>query len=331
MTRLVEIHTPNELAQVASTGGSPPVAAESLLLEAPDAHWMLLDDATIVARCSLWWRRVPSLGKQRLGAIGHFAAQHSEPAVHLLKYSAEQLMAKGCSTAIGPMDGNTWRRYRFVTDRGSEPPFFLEPDNPNDWPHFFTGAGFSPVATYTSALNTDLSRMDARIASISTRIADAGILIRHANATRMEDELRRVYQMSLMSFQNNFLYTPLEELEFMAQYRKILPHIRAELILIAERDDQPVAFLFAIPDVLRARQQGRNDTIIIKTVAVIPDCAGLGLGTCLVTRAQQLAYDLGFRRAIHALMHESNRSRDISQHTAATMRRYTLYALPLLS
>ena len=36
--------------------------------------------------------------------------------------------------AVGPLDGSTWRRYRLVTERGVEPPFFMEPDNPDDWP-----------------------------------------------------------------------------------------------------------------------------------------------------------------------------------------------------
>jgi len=28
------------------------------------------------------------------------------------------------------MDGSTWHRYRLPTERGAEPTFFLEPDNP---------------------------------------------------------------------------------------------------------------------------------------------------------------------------------------------------------
>ena len=42
--------------------------------------------------------------------------------------------------AVGPMDGSTWRRYRFITERGAEPAFFLETYNPDVWPLNFTGA-----------------------------------------------------------------------------------------------------------------------------------------------------------------------------------------------
>jgi GNAT superfamily N-acetyltransferase len=329
-TRFVEISTPDELAKVEATRGLPRLAEERLIAEAPDTHWILLDGDTILACCTLWWTRVPPYGHQRVGVLGHFAAQDAPSALCILKHGASQLAAKGCTIAVGPMDGNTWRRYRFITERGSEPPFFLEPDNPDDYPRFFAGAGFSPLASYTSALNTALGHLDERSTSLSKQIVDHGVSIRHANASRMEDELHDIYQMSLASFQHNFLYTPIEEAEFMAQYSKILPHVRPELILIAEREGQPVGFLFAIPDVLRANRQRQNDTIIIKTIAVVPQCAGIGLGSYLVMRGEKLAYDLGFRRAIHALMHESNRSQNISDHSAVTMRRYALFSMPIL-
>jgi hypothetical protein len=43
----------------------------------------------------------------------------------------------------------------------------------------------------------------------------------------------------------------------------------------------------------------------------------------------EAAHRLGYRRAIHALMHAANPSRRISGHTARTIRRYTLFARPL--
>ena len=80
----------------------------------------------------------------------------------MLSRACAALEAAGCATAIGPMDGTTWRRYRFMVDRGPEPAFFLEPDNPDDWPQHWRSAGFSILATYTSAANEDLAVEDPR-------------------------------------------------------------------------------------------------------------------------------------------------------------------------
>src|SRR5207244_4142648 len=101
---------------------------------------------------------------------------------------------------------------------GCEPIFFLEPDNPNDWPEHFTASGFTALAHYYSALNTDLAHEDPRIAEIARRLEARGVTFRSLRADRFETELRRIYALSLASFRENFLYTPISEEEFVAQY-----------------------------------------------------------------------------------------------------------------
>ena len=96
-----------------------------------------------------------------------------------------------------------------------------------------------------------------------------------------------IYALSLDAFKDNFLYTPIDEAEFMEQNRRLLPVVRPELVLLAERHDRGggsgpdaelVAFLFAVPDVLQQKRGQTPDTIIIKTVAVRPGLGHAGLG-----------------------------------------------------
>ena len=63
----------------------------------------------------------------------------------------------------------------------------------------------------------------------------------------------------------------------------------------------------------------------MKTVAALSGRRSAGLGSVLVAESHRIAHEQGYRNAIHALMHESNQSRNISAHYAHTMRRYTLY------
>lgn len=307
----------------------PPAELEA---HAPDAHWAVVaSDGTVKARCSLWWMYVPHYTNQRVGVIGHFDTTDTSATTRLLTHACEQLAARGATIAIGPMDGNTWRKYRLVTERGSEPPFFLEPDNPDTWPRCFTDAGFAPLATYTSALNTALVGEDPRVARGLERMNSIGVRIRQLDPSRFDEELDRIYEISSVSFRDNFLYTPIAKNEFISMYRKIQPYVQAELVLIAERDGKPVGFLFGIPDMAQAQRGAKIDTFIVKTVAVVPDSGCTGLGSLLVAQSQLIAHQLGYRRAIHALMHETNRSQNISRHYAQTMRRYTLFAKPLRS
>jgi GNAT superfamily N-acetyltransferase len=267
---------------------------------------------------------------ERTGAIGHYAAVDAAAGAAVLERGCALLATAGAAVAVGPMDGTTWRRYRFIVDRGHEPVFFLEPDNPDEWPVHWSTAGFTTLATYTSASTDDLGTSHPDAPRIAAAVADAGIVVRVFDPSRRDDELRRIFDLSLRGFAGNFLYTPIAETEFLAQYHAVLPHVRPELVLMAERGDELVGFMFAVPNLVEARAAGRIDSVILKTLAVSPSVRGIGLGTMLLARAQHIAHELGFRRAIHALIHEHNLSRRISDHFARTIRRYALFQRRLL-
>ncbi|MBD2459713.1 GNAT family N-acetyltransferase [Oscillatoria sp. FACHB-1407] len=320
--------------------------AGTLAQHAPDAHWMLIqDDKGITAYCSLWWQNVPTYAtplmkgdrgdqafaqnQHRLGLIGHYAAQDAESAQLLLNHACNQLAAHSCTLAVAPMDGNTWRRYRLLSDRGTEPIFFLEPDNPDEWCDHFREAGFTSFADYSSGLTTNLTQVDPRMVRVEQRLTEIGVKVRSLNLDNFERELQQIHQLSLISFRNNFLYTPISQTEFISQYSQIKPYVQPQLVLMAEHGDTLVGFLFAIPDLLQAKRGEAINTVIIKTVAVLPGKTYAGLGNLLVSQCQAIAHQLGYTRAIHALMHNANNSRNLSDRYAHTIRRYTLLAKPL--
>lgn len=310
--------------------GLDPMKLDALRSHAPSSHLLRIDnDGFVAARCSLWTQYTPLVEGRAAGVVGHYAARDSEHGVALLHDAAVRLREQGCITAVGPMDGNTWRRYRLVTWHGDEAPFFLEPDNTDELPEHFLSAGFAPLAGYTSALAPDLSQADPRVPDALRRLTTEGVTIRNIDLDRFDAELCAIHRMSLVSFANNVLYTPIGEDEFVEQYRPVLPYVRRELVLIAERERDVVGFVFAVPDLNQRKRGVAMDTVVIKTLAVHPGRRQAGLGTVLMDLCREAAHGLGFRRAIHALMHESNVSQKVSAKTAHTIRRYTLYARSL--
>ncbi len=309
--------------------GVSPVSPEHRTLHAPDRHIIVLRGSSLAGRCSCWWTDTPRTLGERYGVIGHYAAADHASGKALLDQACKVLASAGCTEAVGPMDGSTWRRYRLITERGEAPPFFLEPDNPDEWPRHWTSASFAPLATYTSAVNENLDTEDPRSDATRERLGSEGIALRPFDAGRADEELRRIFHLSLVAFSRNFLYTPLAESEFMAENRAVLPLVRPELVLLAEREGDLVGFIFAVPDMLQARRGEALDTVILKTMAVHPDLAGRGLGALLMDDVQRVARDLGFRRAIHALIHEQNRSATLSARYAKPIRRYTLFSRPI--
>jgi GNAT superfamily N-acetyltransferase len=175
------------------------------------------------------------------------------------------------------------------------------------------------LATYTSAVTHQLDVDHVYTSGALARLSSAGISIREFDSAQPEAELRRIYRLATMSFSRNLLYSPISEDEFLEDGRALLPILRPELVLLAERDGVPMGFLFAVPDIL-----GPQDTVIIKTTAVDPRASGQGVAGALVAFVHCRARQLGYRRAIHALMHETNVSRRISDRYARTFRRYAL-------
>jgi GNAT superfamily N-acetyltransferase len=330
LSQLLNIQTPEQLDSVGGSAALPEFDVDDLIRHGTDAHRVLVGaEGRPLARCSLWWKNTPPLVGHRLGLIGHYAACSARAAAELLERACTELSRHGCTRAVGPMDGSTWRRYRFVTDSGSAPVFFLEPANPAEWPRHFVEAGFAPLAHYYSSVTDRLDYVDPKATRARERLAALGVRLRPLDISRWEDELKEIYRVTTASFQNGFLYQPLSEAQFRAQYQGIKPCLRQELVILATHEKRIVGYALALPDVNQAHRGEAIDTVILKTLSIVPDRSYAGLGSWLFGETHRVARALGFRRVVHALMHEANASLNISARYGKAFRRYTLFARPL--
>jgi GNAT superfamily N-acetyltransferase len=296
--------------------------------ERPDARIFLIEDGKAIASAALWWQESPPMEGSRIGCIGGFDARDRTAAAALLEGALAPLREAACTLAVGPMNGNTWRRHRFVIESNGRGPFLLEPRNPAPHPEWWRAAGFEELSRYSSSL-LSLDSDPVVPPPLRDRLLRSGVAIRPLNAARYDDELRAIHAISLRSFSNNFLYTPLEEEGFLDAYRKVKDRVDPDLVRLAEKDGKPCGFVFAIAD-LEAAARGEKPALIVKTLAVDPDARCAGLGSLLVDEVHRLGKEKGFTEAIHALQHESNTSLKITgRHQGTPFRRYALFSKPL--
>lgn len=291
----------------------------------PDEHLLARNKSgKITASCSLWWSSTPFLKEQRTGFIGHFRSQSRDSGQGLLFLATKYLKSQGANIAIGPVDGNTWNSYRFVTrDYMNEPSFFLEPSNDPLYPEYFMESGFEILARYYSAISNDLAIDDERTNLIARKMKQLGVVTRTLDLAMLDKELSRLYQLSINSFKRNFLYTSIDEREFVEKYGALRAILRPELIRIAEHNGETVGFIFAYPD------RPHSARIVLKTLARdLRPCYG-GLGHLLMAEVQNNASELGYKQVIHALFHEDNHSAILSSKYAKIMRQYSLFFKPL--
>jgi GNAT superfamily N-acetyltransferase len=291
-----------------------------------DLQYQVIDhEQKIIAQCSLWWENTPLYQGAKVGFLGNY--QGTKETANLLLENAENTLKKsGCNWIIAPVDGIIWQRYRLITeDQGYYPQFFLEPNYPQKYLDHFLDQNFIPIAHYYSSLCQDLQIKNSFLNKYKEQLLQKNLKIRAFDLAKFNQEMEKIYDIVCQSFRNYFLYQPLPQEKFINLYQNLLPYINPELIRIVEDQDQPVAFLFAIPDWLQQQRGEIVKTLIIKTIAVLPAKKYAGLGTILVDECHQIAHKLGYNQIIHALMHENNSSRRISQrYQSRIIRRYSL-------
>lgn len=291
----------------------------------PEAHLALHKGPVLVARCSVWRNSLPEWEGSLPAAIGHFEAMNIPAGKHLLAAVLEWLKEQSTASVIGPMDANTWNRYRLVTHSDGRPPFLMEPAHPEFYPAIWENAGFSPVAEYHSAEAPLSLGPDPRLDRTIERLKANGVTIRNLNPADYGAELRRIYAVACEAFATNFFYTDISEDDFIALYAPYREKLDPRLVFLAEQAGEVVGFLFGIPDFAQALRKEPVDTVILKTVAARQrrDLAGLGLW--IVHQGHQRAAELGYQKMVHALVTGQSKLRNLGGDTLDVFREYTLF------
>jgi len=255
----------------------------------------------------------PSWEGLRTAALGGFACETEAGGVALIELAKRRARENGCAALIGPMDGDTWRRYRLVIESDGSPPFLLEPTSGAHDKAAFAAAGFAPVSEYVS------SRATLDVAILHGAGAPGDIAIAPWDGADVEGCIARMFDMSLVAFARNPFYRPITRDVFVEIYRPVLPFIDPQDVLFAhDAGGRLVGFLFGYPD---GPNGGERKSVVLKTYASVLH----GAGRALVDSFHREARARGFERVIHALMHVDNISRARSAlYGGEVFRRYAL-------
>ncbi|AFY39350.1 GCN5-related N-acetyltransferase [[Leptolyngbya] sp. PCC 7376] len=294
-----------------------------------DAHWVIQNsDRQTLGSYSLWWQNTSKLNNQKVGYLGDISATNQEEFSALLRHGCAELKKQGCKLAIAPIDGNTWQRYRVVTETDNSPPFFLESPYQTLNPQVFTQEGFEVVSSYHSRRVADLQTTDRRSPRIAVRLSKLGITIRHLDIANLEQELENLYPVVHQSFQSHFLYSQISKKDFIEQYLGLEKYIIPELILIAENQTKIVGFILAIPDLLNPNQRN-NARVIFKTLGILPERKYSGLGILLLEKIREKSMQMGFQEAVYALIQSGGLCDNMTRNHGELFRRYALFGKTL--
>ena len=292
------------------------------VIAAPDDVAEVRSRGIVRARCSLWWGGVPAHQGRRTGFVGALEAHDHVATSALLGRAAERLRAAGCALAAGPVDGDTWHRYRLVTWSDGTPPFALEPHSPVEATVPWVRAGFAPLETYASYRDDALEIHDPRVPALEARLLAAGIEFRPLDLARFDEELAQIHALAVRGFRDAALYAPIGFEAFAALYRPLAPLLDPRLCPVAVRDGRIAGALFAV------RDPNAPHTVVLKTIVRGLDRTLAGLGFVLTDRARSAAHALGATRAISALQHDGSVARSLAAQ-AVVFRRYAVFGKEL--
>lgn len=224
----------------------------------------------------------------------------------------------GLKKLIGPMNGSTWVKHRWMLpDEAAHRSVFLgESQQPAWYIPGLESCGWQVSDRYVSQLT------QLRACTYSgPEFPD--LVFRNLDVEKLEKELPQLHCFCMHVFSANRHFVPIGEEDFVARYSRLKALFQPGLIRLAEDQEGNLkALFFCLPDVLDSLRK----TLIIKTIARLPDPELKGISHLLFHQVQEKALDLGFTHVIHAFMHEANRSREMSgDYGAETIRRYALW------
>jgi hypothetical protein len=183
-----------------------------------------------------------------LGQWGMLEAE-DEAAAHAL-LAEDWLRGKGMTRSMGPFSLGIWDEPGLLIEGHDHPPMVMMGH------HLAAYEGWVEHAGYVKA--KDLYTYDVQstksFAPIVDRIVASGeknakIRIRQIDKSRFDEEAALILSILNEAWSDNWGFIPLTDSEIAYAGKKLKPIVLEDMILVAEYEGEPVAFMMALPDV----------------------------------------------------------------------------------
>ncbi|MET1110483.1 MAG: N-acetyltransferase [Allosphingosinicella sp.] len=184
------------------------------------------------------------------GQWGMFEAADAEVAAELIHRAEAWLRGRDMTRAMGPFSLSIWDEPGLLIKGHDHPPMVMMGHNKPEYEAWVEAAGYAKAK--------DLFTYDLEVTApfppIVERIVQAGeknprIRIRRTVKKRFETEAALLLGILNDAWSDNWGFVPLTEAEIAYAGKKLKPIVLEDMILVAEYDGEPVAFMMALPDI----------------------------------------------------------------------------------
>ncbi len=184
------------------------------------------------------------------GNFGMFEAADEQVATALLAAAEQWLRDQGMNRALGPLSLSIWDEPGLLTAGFDSPPMVMMGHHNRAYRGWIEGEGYTvakKLLTYELPIVEGFSPLIQRI--VATGHRNERIRIRKVDKSRFDEESAIILEILNEAWGNNWGFVPITDAEIAYIGKKLRPLVREDLIMIAEYDGRPVAFLMTLPDI----------------------------------------------------------------------------------
>ena len=198
--------------------------------------------------------QIDSLVLEHMGAgIGQwgFLEAEDEATAHALLATAEAwLRDKGMTRSMGPFSLGIWDKPGLLIKGFDHPPMVMMGHNKAAYEAWVESAGYKGIKdllTYDVPVDRPFPPIVQRLVSMGEK--NERIRIRRINKKKFDEEAALILNILNEAWSDNWGFIPLTDSEIAYAGKKLKPIVLEDMILVAEYDGEPVAFMIALPDI----------------------------------------------------------------------------------
>jgi GNAT superfamily N-acetyltransferase len=183
------------------------------------------------------------------GQWGLFEAADAEAAAALIAAAEEWLRAQGMTRALGPFSLGIWDEPGLLVQGHDHPPTVMMGHNSPAYQAWVEAGGYTQAKdlyTYDLDVTQPMPPLVQRIVASGER--NDRIRVRRVDKSRFDEEAALILGILNDAWSDNWGFVPLTDAEIAYAGRKLRPIVYEDLIMVAEVEGEPVAFMITLPD-----------------------------------------------------------------------------------
>lgn len=189
------------------------------------------------------------------GNWGLLEADSEAAATTLIGAAEDWLKDKGMRRVLAPLSLSVWDEPGLLTKGHDHPPTIMMGHNKADYQGWIENAGYKTAKhlyTYRLTVQDGFTPLIARIVKSGQR--NSKINIRPVDKKNFDRDAKIIMDILNDAWSQNWGFVPLTDREIDHVGKKLKAIVHEQLIMIAEFEDKPVAFMMTLPNINEAIQ-----------------------------------------------------------------------------